>query len=93
MLKDGFLDKERNDTPGRQLKYLQQLTFGSVLTEHFAVQMALFLTFRNVGPDSPLQFFANMMASYVITRCLGGRKLIRWESKHHRSIARHTQTF
>ena len=81
MIKEGFLDKERKDNPGRQLKHLQRLTFASVLTEYFAVQSALFLIFRDVALDSPLKFFAHLMASYVITRCLGGKKLAGWKSK------------
>ena len=80
-IKDGFLHRERKDTSGRRLGCSQQLTSGSVLTEYPAVQIALFLIFRDVAVDSPLPFFAHLMASYVITRRLGGKRLAGWESK------------
>ena len=73
MIKEGFLDKERKDNPGRQLKHLQRLTFASVLTEYFAVQSALFLIFRDVALDSPLKFFA-------LTSSLGALVARSWQA-------------
>jgi len=91
LIKDGLLNgKPRGDDVGRQLKHLRDLTSPKVLVEFFKVQMALRLIFRVLDLSDPLQLFGHLMAAYVIIRCLGGRRILRWFAKSDATMALET---
>ena len=68
LLADGLGQQaERNDEVRRQFKKLKQLTFKTVRTDHFGMQMAVSLLLRHVRASSPQRLLAMLMAAYVVT--------------------------